>query len=54
VIPIFLDGKNIGQIDIDSNSINSFNTKDVKLLEAVCEKVSMRMKKSKISIYEFN
>ena len=54
VIPIFLDGKNVGQIDIDSNSINSFNTKDVKLLEAVCEKVSMRMKKSKISIYEFN
>ena len=54
VIPIFLDGKNVGQIDIDSNSINCFNTKDVKLLEVVCEKVSMRMKKSKISIYEFN
>ena len=54
VIPIFLDGNNIGQIDIDSNSINSFNTKDIKLLEAVCEQVSIKMKKSKISIYEFN
>ena len=27
VIPIFLDNKNIGQIDIDSDTINAFNTK---------------------------
>jgi len=54
VIPILLDGNNVGQIDIDSNSINSFNIKDIKLLEAVCKQVSIKMKKSKISIYEFN
>lgn len=40
VIPIFVDGKNIGQIDIDSHVINPFTNKDEHLLEYVCEKVS--------------
>jgi GAF domain-containing protein len=40
VIPLFLEGKNIGQIDIDSNKINPFTSKDEKLLEAICTLIS--------------
>ena len=40
VIPIFLDNKNIGQIDIDSDTINAFNAEDEKSLEFVCNEVS--------------
>lgn len=54
VVPIFLNGNNIGQIDVDSNSLNPFNKVDIELLESVCQLVSIKMKKSKISIYEFN
>ena len=54
VVPIFLKGSNIGQIDVDSNSLNSFSERDVKLLESVCELISVKMKKSKITMYEFN
>ncbi len=35
VVPIFVDGKNIGQIDIDSNTIDAFNDSDVQFLEYV-------------------
>ncbi|MDC0380545.1 GAF domain-containing protein [Flavobacteriaceae bacterium] len=40
VIPIFIDGKNIGQIDIDSNSLDPFSVKDEEFLEFVCAKVA--------------
>ena len=40
VIPIFVDGKNIGQIDIDSNILNPFSKHDEELLEYVCAKVA--------------
>ena len=40
VIPIFVDGENIGQIDIDSHTANTFTEKDEELLEYVCEKIS--------------
>lgn len=40
VVPIFIDGQNIGQIDIDSHSINPFSSKDEELLEVICKKVS--------------
>ena len=35
VVPLFVDGKNIGQIDIDSNTINAFDKKDEQFLELV-------------------
>ncbi|MCF6349518.1 MAG: GAF domain-containing protein [Flavobacteriaceae bacterium] len=41
VIPIFKNGKNIGQIDIDSHTLNSFTANDTKLLEFVCKKVAL-------------
>ena len=40
VVPIFIDGKNIGQIDIDSGTINPFTEADEHFLEFVCAKVS--------------
>jgi GAF domain-containing protein len=40
VIPIFINGKNIGQIDIDSNTPNPFTKKDERFLEFVCNKVA--------------
>ncbi len=40
VIPIFVNGENIGQIDIDSHSVNPFSQNDELLLEFVCEKIA--------------
>lgn len=40
VIPIFVNGENIGQIDIDSNTIDPFTSEDESFLEFVCEKVA--------------
>lgn len=35
VVPLFKDGKNIGQIDIDSNTPNAFSEADERFLEWV-------------------
>ncbi|OIQ38120.1 MAG: histidine kinase [Bacteroidetes bacterium MedPE-SWsnd-G1] len=40
VIPIFVNRENIGQIDIDSHTPNTFTKKDEELLEFVCEQVA--------------
>ncbi len=40
VIPVFVNGENIGQIDIDSHTINPFTKKDTELLEFVCQEVA--------------
>nr|AIW81362.1 GAF-domain containing protein [uncultured bacterium TB303_p] len=40
VVPIFKNGKNVGQIDIDSHEINPFTKKDEDLLNYVCNKVA--------------
>jgi GAF domain-containing protein len=40
VIPIFVDGENIGQIDIDSHTTDTFSAKDERFLEYICEKLS--------------
>lgn len=40
VMPIFKNGENIGQIDIDSHVIDPFTEQDEELLNYVCEKVS--------------
>ncbi|WP_438962738.1 GAF domain-containing protein [Nonlabens sp.] len=39
VIPLFKNGKNIGQIDIDSNTAQAFTTADERFLEWVNEQV---------------
>ncbi|BAO55362.1 GAF domain-containing protein [Nonlabens marinus] len=40
VVPLFKNGKNIGQIDIDSNTIKAFNEEDERFLEWVNEQVA--------------
>ncbi len=40
VVPIFKDGKNVGQIDIDSHTIDPFTDEDRELLEWLCNEVS--------------
>ena len=47
VIPIFVNDKNIGQIDIDSHTANIFSSEDEELLEFVCEKVAFLIALSK-------
>ena len=44
VIPIFVNGENIGQIDIDSNTPNPFTEADERFLEFVCKEVSSLLK----------
>ena len=40
VIPMFKNGENIGQIDIDSNTVNAFDKQDEEILEYICKKVA--------------
>ncbi|SHI95770.1 GAF domain-containing protein [Algibacter luteus] len=40
VVPIFVKGENIGQIDIDSNTPDPFTEADERFLEFVCQKIS--------------
>jgi L-methionine (R)-S-oxide reductase len=40
VIPIFVNGKNVGQIDIDSNTPDPFTAADERFLEFVCTQVA--------------
>lgn len=40
VIPIFVNGENIGQIDIDSNTPDPFTEADERFLEFVCTQVA--------------
>ena len=40
VVPIFVNGENIGQIDIDSKTIDPFTETDERFLEFVCGKVA--------------
>tara|TARA_B110001450_G_scaffold143815_1_gene134551 strand:+ start:38 stop:502 length:465 start_codon:yes stop_codon:yes gene_type:complete len=47
VIPIFVNGENIGQIDIDSHTTDIFSSKDEELLEFVCKKVGVLIGLSK-------
>lgn len=44
VIPLFVDGKNIGQIDIDSHTIDPFTSEDERFLEAVNSQVAILFK----------
>ena len=40
VIPVFVAGENIGQIDIDSHTLNAFSEKDEEILNFVCQEVA--------------
>ncbi len=40
VVPIFVNGENVGQIDIDSNTPDPFTKADERFLEFVCTNVA--------------
>mgnify|MGYP001792757611 CR=1 FL=1 len=40
VVPLFVNGENIGQIDIDSNVLNPFTEADERFLEFVNEEIA--------------
>ena len=40
VVPLFVDGENIGQIDIDSDVLDAFTEKDQQFLEFVNKEIS--------------
>ena len=40
VVPIIKDGKNIGQIDIDSHTLDPFTTEDREMLEWLCDEIA--------------
>ena len=40
VVPLFVNGKNIGQIDIDSHVLNPFSEADERFLEFVNEEIA--------------
>ncbi len=40
VVPIFVNGENMGQIDIDSNTPDPFTEADERFLEFVCTQVA--------------
>ena len=44
VVPIIINGSNIGQIDVDSNTINAFSIKDKIFLEEICDLISAKYK----------
>ena len=41
VVPLFVNGQNIGQIDIDSNTLDPFTTEDERFLEFVNEQIAI-------------
>lgn len=41
VIPIFVNDENIGQIDIDSHTVNPFTKQDEELLEYICKQTAL-------------
>ena len=43
VVPIFKDGENIGQIDIDSHQIDPFTAEDQEMLEWLCAEIAKIM-----------
>ena len=43
IIPLFVNGNNIGQIDIDSNNLQSFSEKDATFLSEVNRLVSIHL-----------
>ncbi len=45
VVPIFVNGENIGQIDIDSNVKAAFTELDERFLESVCKEVGRILEK---------
>jgi len=49
VVPIFVNAKNVGQIDIDSHQQNAFTSKDEKMLEKLNQLIAEYIKQNDLS-----
>ena len=49
VVPLFMEGKNVGQIDIDSNTARAFNDKDEAFLVEVNRLVAAYLLRSEMN-----
>ncbi len=52
VLPIFKNGKNIGQIDIDSHFVDPFTQEDIAELEWLCHEIGKIMEEQDINMTE--
>lgn len=52
VVPLFVNNKNIGQIDIDSKTANAFSDKDENLLKSINELITQTIQKENIDILD--
>ena len=50
VVPLFVDGQNIGQIDIDSHQKNAFSAEDEELLRKINELVAYYINLNAINV----
>jgi len=50
VVPLFVNGENIGQIDIDSHTRNAFTARDQDLLSKINQKISSRLKADQVDL----
>ena len=50
VVPLFIEGKNIGQIDVDSNTAHAFKKKDEVFLVDVNRLVAAYILRSKVNL----
>lgn len=50
VVPLFVDDKNIGQIDIDSNQVNAFSQKDEELLSEINKMIGNLLKANDLDL----
>lgn len=50
VVPLFINGENIGQIDIDSHTRNAFTALDQDLLSEINKKISSRLNADRVDL----
>lgn len=50
VVPLFINGENIGQIDIDSHTRNAFTARDQDLLSEINKKISSRLNADRVDL----
>ena len=51
VMPVFVFEQNIGQIDIDSNTLDAFKTEDIDLLNYITDKIGEVFEKQNRQLY---
>ena len=53
VVPLFINDKNVGQIDIDSNQVDAFTNEDEELLSGINNIIGSFLKKNNVNLKSF-